>query len=112
MYRSAPEARLNARAGTSFVIAVGSAAVFSFSRSWRKLVETGRRDALESLRGVAVSFLITAAPGGESLAQNPVPKGRPAEGARDREFAARAITGGVNTLPRCIVILGRRPRVS
>ena len=38
----------------------GSLAVSSFSRSWRKLVETGRRDALESLRGVAVPFLITA----------------------------------------------------
>ena len=43
----------------------GSPAVSSFSRSWRKLVETGSRDALERLRGVAVSFLITAAPGGE-----------------------------------------------
>ena len=42
----------------------GSPAVSSFSRSWRKLVETGRRDALGSLRGVAVLFLITAAPGG------------------------------------------------
>ncbi len=89
-----------------------SPAVSSFRRSRRKLVETGSRDALERLRGVAVSFLITAAPGGESLAQNGVPKGRPAEGARNREYAPRAITGGVITLPRCTVILGRRPRVS
>ena len=37
----------------------GSPAVSSFSRSWRKLVETGSRDALERLRGVAVSFQIS-----------------------------------------------------
>ena len=41
-----------------------SPAVSSFRRSRRKLVETRRRDAIGSLRGVAVSFLITAAPGG------------------------------------------------
>ena len=59
----APEARGIARNGAELRNCV-SPAVSSFRRSRRKLVETGSRDALGRLRGVAVLFLITAAPGG------------------------------------------------
>ena len=70
-----------------------SPAVFSFARSGRKFVETGRREFPKRLRCVAVSFLITMAPGSADLAQNPVRKGRPVQGARNREFVRGAITG-------------------
>ena len=70
-----------------------SPAVSFFARSERKLVETGRRDFSERLWCVAVSLLITTAPGSADLAQNPIRKGRPVQGARNREFVRDAITG-------------------
>ena len=70
-----------------------SPAMSSFARSWRKLVETGSREFNKRLRGDAVSFLITAALGSADLVQNPVRKGRPVQGARNKEMMRATITG-------------------
>ena len=85
-----------------------SPAVSSFARSGRKLVETGRRNFPERLRCVVVSFLITTAPGSADLAQNPVRKGRPVKGARNREFVRNGITGTWFVRPAVLYFLGRR----
>ena len=76
------------RAASARVVNCAFPAVSSFARSGRKLVETGRRDFAERLRCVAVSFLSTAAPGNADLMQNPIRKGNPIGGARNRDLCA------------------------
>ena len=76
------------RARRHRVVNCASPAVSSFARSGRKFVETGRRDFPERPWCVAESFLMTTAPGSADLAQNLVRKGRPLQGARNRDLCA------------------------
>ena len=99
------------RARRHELVNCASPAVSSFARSGRKFVETGRRDFPERLRCVAVSFLITTAPGSADLAQSPVRKGNPVQGARNRELVRDAIAGRVITPSSCIQFLGGRLQV-
>ena len=108
-YCSAPEARLNARAGTSSVNCA-SLGVSSFAHSGRKFLEAGRWDLSERLRCVVVTFLIATALGSVDFAQNPVRKGRPLQGARNREIVRDAITYRHVIRPSsCTIILRRMP---
>ena len=83
----------------------------SFARSGRKFVETGRREFQKRLRGDAVSFLITTAPGSADLAQNLVRNGRPVRGARNREMMRATITGTWLVSPPVLYFVGVRLQV-
>ena len=103
---SAPEARLNARAGTSLSIAL--------LLPYLLLPVPGgnlsklERNFSERLWCVAVSFLKTTAPGSADLAQNSVRKGRPVQGARNREFVRDAITYRHVIRPSSCAMIPRR----
>ena len=89
--RNAPGARGNARAGASKIIVL----LLPCPLSPVPGGNSSKLDAgvLERLRGVAVSFLITTAPGNADLAQNPVRKGGSIRAARNREMVRATITG-------------------